>query len=198
MRHDRPILITGATGYIGGRLVPQLLEQGYRVRCLARDPRKLSGRGWDEDPRVEIVRGDVLDRESVRAAMDGCGAAYYLVHSMLARRAGLRGPGPRRPPRTSPPPPTAAGLGADHLPRRAGPPGREALAPPGEPPRGRRRPPARAGCPSPSSRAAMIVGSGSASFEMLRSLVSKLPVMICPGGSRPGPSRSPSATCWPT
>src|SRR3954467_6122848 len=81
---NKPILITGASGYIGGRLVPQLLEGGYRVRCLARDPRKLSGRGWDEDPRVEIVRGDVLDRDSVRAAMEGCGAAFYLVPSMLA------------------------------------------------------------------------------------------------------------------
>jgi uncharacterized protein YbjT (DUF2867 family) len=81
---NRPILITGASGYIGGRLVPQLLEKGYRVRCLARDPRRLSGRGWDDDPRVEIIRGDVLDRDSVRSAMDGCEAAYYLVHSMLA------------------------------------------------------------------------------------------------------------------
>ena len=80
----KPILITGATGYIGGRLVAPLLEHGYRVRCLARDPRKLSGRGWDQDPRVEIVRGDVLDRESICSAMEGCGAAYYLVHSMLA------------------------------------------------------------------------------------------------------------------
>src|SRR6478672_11717696 len=81
---SKPILITGATGYIGGRVVPQLLERGYRVRCLAREPRKLSGRGWDDDPRVEIVRGDVLDRDSVRSAMEGCEAAFYLVHSMLA------------------------------------------------------------------------------------------------------------------
>src|SRR3954471_14439935 len=80
----KPILITGATGYIGGPLVGPLLERGYRVRCLARDPRKLSGRGWDEDPRVEIVRGDALDRDSVAAAMEGCGDAFYLVHSMLA------------------------------------------------------------------------------------------------------------------
>src|SRR5947209_4417195 len=81
---NKPILITGASGYIGGRLVPQLLEKGYRVRCLARDPRKLSGREWNEDPRVEVVRGDVLDRDSVRSAMEGCEAAYYLVHSMLS------------------------------------------------------------------------------------------------------------------
>src|SRR4051794_19984596 len=79
-----PILVTGASGYIGGRVGPQLPERGHRGRRPARDPRKLSGRGWDEDPRVEIVRGDVLDRDSVRAAMEGCGAAFYLVHSMLA------------------------------------------------------------------------------------------------------------------
>jgi uncharacterized protein YbjT (DUF2867 family) len=72
-----PILITDVTGYIGGRVVPQLLEKGYRVRCLARDVSKLSGRGWDQDPRVEIVRGDVLDLDSVKAAMQGRDAAYY-------------------------------------------------------------------------------------------------------------------------
>ena len=57
------ILVTGATGYIGGRLVPRLLELGYRVRCLARDPSRLQGRPWLE--LVEIVAGDVLQPESL-------------------------------------------------------------------------------------------------------------------------------------
>ena len=176
--NTRPILITGATGYIGGRLVPQLLEKGFRVRCLAREPRRLSGRGWDEDPRVEIVQGDVLDRDSVRSAMQGCGAAYYLVHSMLSGEKsfeshdrvaaenfarGAEGAGLER----------VIYLGG--LGRKA-----EKLSPHlesrhevGDVLRGGK-------VPVTELRAAMIVGSGSASFEMLRSLVSKLPVMICP------------------
>ena len=56
------ILVTDASGYIGGRLVPQLVAKGYPVRCLARDPRKVSGRGWGNE--VEVIAGDVLDRES--------------------------------------------------------------------------------------------------------------------------------------
>src|SRR4051795_10065689 len=76
----RPILVTGATGYIGGRLVPQLLAKGYRVRCMARDPNRLLVRGWGD--RVEVVAGDVLDRGTLGPALAGCGAAYYLVHSM--------------------------------------------------------------------------------------------------------------------
>jgi uncharacterized protein YbjT (DUF2867 family) len=80
----RPVLVTGATGYIGGRLVPRLLEAGHRVRCLAREPRKLDGRPWAGDPRVEIVAGDTADIASLRRAMEGCGPAFYLVHSMVA------------------------------------------------------------------------------------------------------------------
>lgn len=56
---SRPVLVTGASGYIGGRLVPRLLAAGYRVRCLARSPEKLSSRDWTHHERVEIVRGDV-------------------------------------------------------------------------------------------------------------------------------------------
>ena len=74
------ILVTAPTGYIGGRLVPQLLARGYQVRCLARDPNRLRGRGWEHE--VEIVAGDVLDRASLGSALAGCRGAYYLVHSM--------------------------------------------------------------------------------------------------------------------
>lgn len=74
------ILVTGATGYIGGRLVPRLIELGYRVRCLVRDRARLQGRPWQS--AVEIVAGDVLQPESLAPAMQGVSAAYYLVHSL--------------------------------------------------------------------------------------------------------------------
>ena len=80
--NPRRVLVTGASGYIGGRLVPELLEAGYEVRCLARSPAKLGGRPWSE--RVEIVQGDVADRTSLVAALEGIDAAYYLVHAMGA------------------------------------------------------------------------------------------------------------------
>jgi len=74
------ILVTGATGYVGGRLVPQLLDAGYRVRVLARDPERLQDRPWRA--RVEIVQGDVLQAETLAPALQGVEVAYYLVHSM--------------------------------------------------------------------------------------------------------------------
>ncbi len=77
---DKLILVTGATGYIGGRLVPRLLEAGYRVRCLVRDPKRLQGRPWLD--KVEIRRGDALNEESLVAAMQGVQVAYYLIHGM--------------------------------------------------------------------------------------------------------------------
>ena len=79
---DRPprCLVTGATGYIGGRLVPELLDAGYEVRCLARSPGKLRDHPWAG--RAEVVRGDVTDGESVGAAMEGVDVAYYLVHAL--------------------------------------------------------------------------------------------------------------------
>lgn len=72
-------LVTGATGYVGGRLVERLLGEGRAVRALARDPRRLAPR-----PGVEAVRGDVVSGDGLRAALDGCAVAYYLVHSMEA------------------------------------------------------------------------------------------------------------------
>jgi len=173
-----PILITGATGYIGGRLVPSLLEKGYRVRCLARDPRRLSGRGWDQDPRVEIVQGDVLDRDSVRSAMQGCGAAYYLVHSMLAGERAFEDQD-RAAAENFAAGAAEAGVariiylgGLGHRSEKLSP-HLESRHEVGDVLRG-------GTVPVTELRAAMIVGSGSASFEMLRSLVRKLPLMICP------------------
>ncbi len=80
----KPVLVTGATGYVGGRLVPQLLNAGYRVRALGRSVAKLQGRPWGAHPQVELVQGDVLDSDSLSRAAQGCCAAFYLVHSMLA------------------------------------------------------------------------------------------------------------------
>ena len=73
MANERLVLVTGATGYIGGRLVPRLLQAGYRVRCLVRDPGRLQGRPWLD--QVELVTGDVLHPETLPAAMDGVFAA---------------------------------------------------------------------------------------------------------------------------
>src|SRR5664279_4700497 len=77
-----PILVAGATGYIGARLIPRLLQEGYSVRALARTPAKIGSRPWSNHPNMEIVKVDVLDREALIAACRGCRTAYYLVHSM--------------------------------------------------------------------------------------------------------------------
>ena len=172
------IFLTGATGYIGGRLAPRLLDEGHSVRCLARSASKLRARPWASRERVEVVEGNVADEQTLFQALRDCDAAYYLVHSMEASVAEYRerdlklaqtfgqmcakanvkrivylgGLGE-----------TGDGL-SDHLTSR-----REvekALR--------------ASGVPVTVLRAAMIIGSGSASFEILRYLVERLPVMITP------------------
>ncbi len=173
-----PILVAGATGYIGARLIPRLLQAGYRVRALARTPAKLRDRPWARDPGIEIVQGDLLDKDSMIRACQGCQAAYYLVHSMnptsrdfartdreaagnmvaAAETAGIK--------RII----YLSGLGeedetlSEHLRSRAE---VARLLRTGK-------------VPVTVLRAAMIIGSGSASFEILRYLVERLPVMITP------------------
>ena len=170
------ILVTGATGYVGGRLVPRLLAEGVTVRVLVRHPSQLQGRLWLE--HVEVVQGDALNPERLSAAMRGMDAAYYLIHGMsggadfqqrdlsvarnfgqAARVAGLQ---------------RIVYLGAlggdyehdlsEHLRSRheVG----KVLA--------------GSGVPVVEFRAAVIVGSRSASFEMMRYPVEGLPILFCP------------------
>ena len=174
----RPVLVTGATGYIGGRLAARLLAAGHRVRCLVRDPRKLESRPWAHDPKVEVVCGDVDDVSSLSRALRGCGPAYYLVHSMLSAGAAYRERDRQLASNFSAAAAEAqltriiylGGLGetgaglSEHLASRRE--VEQALA--------------AGGVPLTVFRAAMIIGSGSASFEILRYLVERLPVMITP------------------
>ena len=168
------VLVTGATGYIGGRLVPRLIEAGHDVRLVARDSARLAGRF----ELAEIVEGDLFDEPSIRAALDGVDVAYYLVHSMTRGRGDFaeddhkaaeifakaaRDAGVKRII-------YLGGLGVDgaslshHLRSRHA---------TGETLRS-------TGVLVTEFRAAMIVGSGSASFEMMRYLTERLPVMIAP------------------
>jgi len=175
MSDSRLILVTGATGYVGGQLIPRLLAGGYRVRVLARDTRKLDRCAWKTS--VDIVTGDAFEPETLKAALCGVDIAYYLIHSMIsgpdfaardtlsaqsfgeaAKNAGVG--------RIV----YLGGLGSEstqlseHLRSRheTG----EALR--------------LSGVPVTELRAAIIVGAGSISFEMIRSLAERVPLMICP------------------
>lgn len=175
---DRQVLVTGATGYVGGRLVPRLLEKGYRVRCLVRSPEKLDDRAWRTDTNLEIVQGDLEESASLRTALSGCHLAYYLVHSMVAagEEYAQRDLELARNFRQAAEEESVArivylgGLGelgndlSLHLKSRRE--VEEVLA--------------DGSIPLTVLRAAMIIGSGSASFEILRYLVEHLPVMITP------------------
>lgn len=168
--------MTGATGYIGGRLVPALLDAGHAVRCLARTPAKLDDAPWRD--AVEVVEGDLGDGESLRAALAGVDAAAYLVHSMGG--ADDFAEEDRRNAATFRDAAAAAdvgrivylgGLGRDDDPD---------LSPHLSSRHEVGRVLADGPVPVTELRAAVIIGSGSASFEMLRSLVEVLPAMVTP------------------
>ena len=168
------ILLTGATGYVGGRLLQALEQKGHRVRCLARRPEFLK-------PRVaaatEIVAGDVLDRNSLDAALSGVSVAYYMVHSLGS--AGSFEENDRQAARNFGAAAKVAGveriiylggLGNDE----------ETLSP-----HLRSRQEVghilrESGVPALEFRASVVIGSGSLSFEMIRSLVERLPIMTTP------------------
>lgn len=167
------ILLTGGTGYVGGRLLTVLKEQGYIVRALARQPKFLQQRsGFD----VETVQGDVLDKSSLVRAMQGVDAAYYMIHSMSSTRDfveldregaqnfgdAARESGVRRII-------YLGGLGkGNHLS-----PHLQSRQEVGDILR-------RSGVQVIELRASIVIGSGSLSFEMIRALVERLPIMITP------------------
>lgn len=173
-----PVFVTGATGYVGGRLVPALLQSGYSVRCAVREPRKLEQRPWRNEPRIDVRRADLTDTKGLTEQMRGCESAYYLVHSMIAKGSAYRSHDRELAHSFA----TAAaaagvqriiylgGLGelgdnlSEHLSSR-----REVETEL-----------AKAGVPVTTLRAAMIIGSASASFEILRYLCEHLPAMITP------------------
>ena len=168
-------LVTGATGYIGGRLAPRLLDKGYAVRAMARRPDKLAGVAWRD--RVEVVRGDLAEPDSLAGAFDGVDVLYYLVHSMgtsrdfvaeEARSAGnlvaeAQRAGVRRLVYLSGLHPSGADLSPHLRSRKAV--GETIL---------------QSGIETVVLQAGIVVGSGSASFEMIRHLTDRLPAMTAP------------------
>ncbi len=78
----RPVLVLGATGYVGGRLLPLLLERGWKVRAAGRSDRKIQGRPWGNHPNLEVVVADALDTAVLTEAMRGCRAVFYLIQSV--------------------------------------------------------------------------------------------------------------------
>lgn len=180
--HSELILVTGATGYVGGRLVPRLLAAGYRVRCLARDPGRLAGRAW---PGAEIVAGDVLAPDTLLPAMAGVSTAYYLVHSMAE---GEQGFAERDRTAAANFAQAAAEAGVQRIIYLGG------LGQGGGGAQGsqgslsrhlRSRQEVgdvlrRGTVPVTELRAAVVVGAGSMSFEMIRYLTERVPVMVTP------------------
>ncbi len=169
------VLVTGATGYIGGRLIPRLAELGYSVRAMAREPRKLNRKKWQN---IEIVKGDVFDQESLKNSLKDIDIAYYLIHSMTTSNFNFEDRD-----REAAENFTKAceeqnvkriiylgGLGitgsalSKHLKSRheTG----DILR--------------KGKTPVTELRAAIIIGSGSASFIIVHDLVKRLPLMICP------------------
>lgn len=175
---QKTIMVAGATGYVGGRLAPVLLERGYTVRAFTRNEAKVRSRPWGRSPNLETAQGDMLELESVKKAVEGCSAVYYLIHSMedqykdfsaTERRAAynmvraLKGRSDCRIIYLSGLLPDDANL-SQHLRSRGE--VEEILS--------------LADAPLTTLRAAQLIGAGSASFEMIRWLVDRLPILITP------------------
>ncbi|MCR8670830.1 SDR family oxidoreductase [Agrococcus sp. HG114] len=171
----RSVLVTGATGYIGGRLIPRLVAAGHRVRALARDPGRLADASWAE--AAEVVRGDLEAPSTLAAAFEGREVVYHLVHAMSAGgdfraaeleqarnvAAAARAAGVRRIVYLSGLHPEGEPL-SKHLASRVAV-GETLLA---------------SGVPTIVLEAGIVIGSGSASFEMIRHLTEVLPYMPAP------------------
>ncbi|MBZ0181620.1 MAG: SDR family oxidoreductase [Melioribacteraceae bacterium] len=168
------ILVTGATGYIGGRLIPRLIEKGYSVRCMARDVSRLQNR-WTG---AEIVYGDVLKFDSVKEALSGIDTAYYLIHSMSAGEHNFAENDLRAAENFSQ---IAKDSGVKRIIYLGGLGSAEDNLSPHLLSRQQTGDMLRkSGISVTEFRAGMIVGSGSLSFEMVRYLTERVPIMICP------------------
>lgn len=168
-------LVTGATGYIGGRLIPELLRAGYAVRVLARNAERLKYQSWLS--QVEVIEGDANDEVAVGQALTGVDVAYYLLHALMARddfeskeaklaeifAASAKHRNVKR----------IVYLGGIISPNSTLSPHLKSRADTGEILRA-------SGVPTIELRAGVVIGSGSASFEMLRYLTERLPFMITP------------------
>ena len=175
MSKSKLCLVTGASGYIGGRLIPDLLAKGYRVRVLARNARRLQEHSWVK--QVEIVEGDAFDTKVVEKALNGVDVAYYLMHSLMEKNdfesqemkmADIFGKAASKqkvgrivylggivPAEAELSPHMSARANTGKILRESG-------------------------VPTLELRAGIVIGSGSASFEMLRHLTERLPFMITP------------------
>ncbi len=170
----RVALLTGATGYIGGRLLPALVARGLRVRCLARNPAFVPN---VEGVGVEVVPGDVLDFESLKRAFTGVDTAYYLIHA-LGSSADFEAEEQRGAENFAS---AAVAAGVKRIIYLGGLGGNDVALSPHL--RSRREVGAilqRSGVPTIELRASIVIGSGSLSFEMIRALVERLPAMITP------------------
>lgn len=174
--HQKPtILVTGASGYIGGMLIPQLIDQGFVVRCMARRPQLIGGR---LGPGVECVAGDALQQETLKQPLAGIEIAYYLIHSMAGGETGFVARDRLAAENFAA---VAKKSGIKRIIYLGGLGGQDQQLSPhlssrqevGEILRS-------SGIPVTEFRAAVIVGSGSLSFEIIRYLTERLPVMICP------------------
>lgn len=170
------ILVTGATGYVGGRLVPCLLREGYTVRCFVRNADRLRAQPWSDE--VEVAVGDALEADTVPPAMQGVDAVYYLIHSLGAgedtfeNRDRNAATNVRR---------AAEDAGVQRIVYLGG------MRPKGERQSKHLQSRIETGhvlregsVPVTEFRAAQIVGSGSLSFELVRYLTERVPILICP------------------
>lgn len=170
------VLVTGATGYLGGRLISHLLDDGHAVRCLVRDRSRIGAKPWAD--RVEIVEGDALDADSLEGAFDGCDTLVYLIHAMGRSERGFEERDRRSADNVAA---EAERAGVGHIVYLGG---------LGDADSGMSRHLASRqetgrvlashGVPVTEFRAAIVVGSGSLSFEMIRYLTERLPVMVTP------------------